>query len=208
MIVLMHGSIASSALCTAGETLAVDKGEVKWVIDVDEAQSPQDLRRPNRNETEEVHNKTDTPDQQVLPPPSKALNTEPYSRNEGILGTNVFVYSALIGTAVIALIQLLQVTILDLPLRVGLFSFAVAIPLLAGSLMCDNMKADYPINIDTYLEFAMNWGGILASYVGIACLFWHFGFYVALTFFLFSIGAYIAWGHIGSKLEKMNSRRV
>ncbi len=114
-------------------------------------------------------------------------------------------YTGFIGTAVVAFIQLLQITTLDLPLYMGLIAFAVAIPLLAGSLFCDNTKANYPTNIETWLERAMNVVGLLATYVGISCLFWHFSLVAAFIFFLVSIVALGITSCVEVRLRKENN---
>ena len=50
----------------------------------------------------------------------------------------------------------------------------------------------------------MNVVGMLATYVGITCLFWHFNFVAALTFFGVSIVALLTYGHAESKLQEEN----
>jgi hypothetical protein len=188
--------------------LTVDKGRGRVGDRVDGAggpQGPPELREPNRSGTEEAHNKTGTADDQGVDPrpPSKFFYKEPYRRDTESLRTQMWVYTGFIGTAVVAFIQLLQITILDLPLWVGLIAFAVAIPLLAGSLFCDNRKAHYPTNMETWWERAMNVVGMLATYVGITCLFWHFSFVAALIFFLASIVALFAASHVEVRLRKI-----
>jgi hypothetical protein len=171
---------------------------------VEKERGPQEQKEPNRNGMEERLNKTDTPNQQVPPYPARVYYAQPYRRDEATLRNNALVYTAFLGAATVALIEL-QTTTLDSPLRVGVFAFATAMPLLAGSILADLMKASYPINIDTHWEMGMIWVGMLASYIGIVCLFWHFSFFAAFVFFLVSIGAFLAYGTVASKLKEINS---
>jgi hypothetical protein len=113
-------------------------------------------------------------------------------------------YSGLLGISTVAMTQILPITPLDRALRVAVFAFAVAIPLLAGSIMAEREKTRTPINIDTSLELVMNLASMLASVVGVTSIFFHFGVLVGVVFLAFSIFAVVGWGQIQLKLTSIN----
>ena len=117
---------------------------------------------------------------------------------------DTLVYSGLLGISVIAVVQLLGTSVIDKPLTVSLYAFAVAIPMLAISIYAVAFEASYEYTvIPIYMDIA-NFGGPLASIIGTAGLFWHFSRLIGITFLSFpskrtkSTGTFPGMRHAGS----------
>lgn len=101
-------------------------------------------------------------------------------------------YSGALGIAVFALVQFLQLPNLDVSLTIGLYCFAISIPFTAtGIVLLTQRSIDPP----EFVTLVFNVGGIvglLASVLGMACLFWHFCPAVGIVFTIASISAYLS----------------
>jgi hypothetical protein len=82
------------------------------------------------------------------------------------------IYAGLLGLAAAAVIQLSEKSDLDLPQIVEIYSFAVAIPLLAVGLITDYARRE-GTSIPPWRDL-IGVTGSLASVVGLGALFFHF----------------------------------
>jgi len=119
-------------------------------------------------------------------------------------------FSALIGVAVVGLLQLLQLEKLDIPLTVSLFCFAVGIPLLGVSIAIISLEAGYgdihyvtPIYVDV-LEVL----GTLAVFIGFTTVFWHFEWLAGLVFLGLSLAGCFTFIVIYSKLVRLAAQQT
>jgi hypothetical protein len=164
---------------------------------VDETPGSQDPDEPNRTAS--------APHQEVPRIPSGVMHhTEPYRRNDHRLRVDLLTYSGLLGISTVAMTQILPISPLDRALRVAVFAFAVAIPMLAASIAVDSERAGAPINIDTHWEYVMKQAGMLASFIGVTSIFFHFGVFAGVVFLAISIFAVVAWSQVQGKLGDIN----
>lgn len=112
--------------------------------------------------------------------------------------------TALIGISAVAVIQLLQVTALDVPLKVSLYCFAISIPMLALYLLIILSKPNYKLQSDMWADQIAVYTGGFCSVVGIAAIFWHFSVSIGITFIITSIFAYILIRIWVSRMNRIN----
>jgi len=102
--------------------------------------------------------------------------------------------TALLGVAVISIVQLSETSVLDNALRFSVYCFAAAIPLLVGYLRL--------LTFDPHRQhlrgrlryvFVLAVFGPLATLLGLGGIFWHFSYRVALVFVAACIIALLIW---------------
>lgn len=123
---------------------------------------------------------------------------------------NPLVYSAFLGVAVLAVIQLLPLAELDWPLTFSVISFAISVPLLAGTVYIINTsrRADYEYEVETWGTFLMDLAGILLNLGGIMWLFWHLWWAAGVLFFLSSAVAFAIFIHYLNAFGEVNAAEV
>jgi hypothetical protein len=86
------------------------------------------------------------------------------------------IMGALLGISSVALIQFLQLKKLDASLTLGLYCFAIAIPVLAMGLFVIHVQELYGLEEGHYPLFGdiVEMLGVLAAFAGIGAIFWHF----------------------------------
>ncbi len=90
------------------------------------------------------------------------------------------IYAGLLGLGAAFIIQLIDKTDLDVAQTVGLFSFAVAIPILATGLLTDYERRSGAKIPGWYDLIGLT--GVLGVVVGLAAMLFHFGIWVGVTF--------------------------
>ena len=81
------------------------------------------------------------------------------------------------------LVQLLQLQALSRPLWIALYSCAIALPLLASSLIAMQLHATFKAPVFTWAAFLQQHIGLLAAYICALALFWHFHWGAAAILF-------------------------
>ncbi len=96
---------------------------------------------------------------------------------------------ALIGLALIAIVEMLSLPVLDIPLKMSVFSFAISIPVLSAVILC--MINDSVFNQKPHGEgIHRAWFfGVFMSFLGIAGLFFHLSLFAGLLFVVLSLTA-------------------
>ena len=88
----------------------------------------------------------------------------------------------------------------DMALTICLFSFAISIPITSLSVYVTSVGMEHKVNpYDDTIFTLVAAGGLLATYVGLVSLFWHFFCFAGLTFLTLSIAA-IAYAIVRRKL--------
>jgi hypothetical protein len=123
---------------------------------------------------------------------------------------NQLTYSALLGVAVFAIIQLLPLAQLDAPLTISAISFAVSVPCLAGTvyIITTARRSDHEYDVETRWTFLMDLAGILLSFAGIAGLFWHLWWVAGVLFVVCSVAAFAVFVHHAKASEEVNSAKT
>ena len=102
-------------------------------------------------------------------------------------------FGALVGVAIIALVQMLSVSSLDVPLKVSIYGFAVSVPSLTAVVLCLIDEARHGIAIYRTSLLWLVVIGNLASFAGISGLFFHFSSYAGITFVTISAIGFGIW---------------
>ncbi len=119
-------------------------------------------------------------------------------------------YSALLGVAVIAVLQLLPLAELDWPLTISTLSFAISVPALTATVYIINMshRADYEYEVETRGTASMDVAGIVFSIVGVAGLFWHLWWAVGVLFILSLVAVFAVFMHYLWRFGEVNAAEV
>lgn len=115
------------------------------------------------------------------------------------------VTAALIGVSTVIVVQLLQLTSFDIPLKIALYSFAVSIPMLTAYFVIVWLKTDYAILVDVWSETFAGVVGGGCSIVGLGAIFWHFSMPIGITFIVAGIAAFgmvAAWGNKHDRINR------
>lgn len=102
-------------------------------------------------------------------------------------------YSALLGVAVVSVVQLVSLDELSTALRVSIVSFSLSIPLLATSayIIFLSRKYEYGYEVETQGTRFASIAGILLVLLGIDTIFWHL-WWLAGGLFIVSSGSAFA----------------
>jgi predicted neutral ceramidase superfamily lipid hydrolase len=94
-----------------------------------------------------------------------------------------FLFTALIGLNIISVTQLLDVTPIDIPLKISLYSFSISTPLLAFFVISYLLKMAYrpSSKFPWYIPFSSFFGSLF-SLVGLTSIFCHFSWIMAVIF--------------------------
>ncbi len=103
------------------------------------------------------------------------------------------VCGALVGLGVIALVQMLSVTTLDVPLRISLCSFAISIPSLTAVFLSFKERGPAAAGRSSRLLTFLWTIGNIASLIGISGLFFHFAVYAGVIFIVIFVLGLVAW---------------
>lgn len=90
------------------------------------------------------------------------------------------IYAGLLGLAAASIVQMLDKEGFDTPQIVGVYAFAVAIPLLAVGLITDYARRAG--NMVSAWRDGIGLLGALSAVVGLAALFFHFGTAIGFVF--------------------------
>jgi len=131
-----------------------------------------------------------------------------YKVDTNFQNENRFIFSGLLGISVVAIIQFLQLSALDTPLTVSLYSFSVAVPLLTLSV--------FTITVTSHLEYTVVPGylvmthtiGTFAAFTGTVCIFWHFSRIAGIVFLLMSLIATVIYSWFDVALTKANKKEA
>lgn len=110
-------------------------------------------------------------------------------------------FGALVGVAIVALVQMLSVNSLDVSLKVSTYGFAVSIPSLTAVVLCLMDEARHGIAMYRTRLLLLMLAGSLASFVGISGLFFHFSSYAGITFVAGSVIGFVIWIQHMQKIE-------
>jgi len=120
-----------------------------------------------------------------------------------VLTIEKVVCTALVGIGVIAVIELLG-TPLDSALTFSLYCFAISIPFLAAySLILASATRHEQIVGKWYLNI-VGIVGIVAAFVGVGAIFWHFNWAIGLLFVGSSLFAFMAWLAFDAAIRRSN----
>lgn len=118
-------------------------------------------------------------------------------------------FGAPLSVYIIAVIQLLSISSLDLLLTIALYLFALGIPLLSAILMINIIDSSFVPPTRTKSRTIITGIGLIASLLGIAALFGHFSAYLSLLFMGSSIIAVIyTIRYIDMILKKLEKKKV
>lgn len=94
---------------------------------------------------------------------------------------------ALIGLALISIVEMLGLPALDIPLKMSVFSFAISIPVLSAVILC--MTNDSVFNLKPHGEgIHLAWFfGVFMSFLGISGLFFHLSLFAGILFVVLSL---------------------
>jgi hypothetical protein len=116
---------------------------------------------------------------------------------------------ALVGLAVVALVQMLSLNGLDLPLGVSVFSFAISIPLLSAAFISAIVETSFDYSVDKpFLLKAVMLSGYLASLIGVSALFFHFAIYAGVIFIAGSVIGFLAVTLYDNKLRALEGTNL
>jgi hypothetical protein len=104
--------------------------------------------------------------------------------------TNIFMASALLGTAVVAVVQYSTIATFSTALIVSAVSFGVSIPILA--IFVNNLVHNEGVDFSRF-KLVVVAIGYLASITGLCALFFHFAIWIGVVFVLGSIAALAAF---------------
>jgi hypothetical protein len=102
---------------------------------------------------------------------------------------NTLMASGLAGVNVIAIVQLASTNTLSWPLTIGVFCFAVSIPLLAATVVVLSEHEELPEMHQTFHYAVLLLGGSFLSLAGIAALFFHLNYAAGGAFLITVISA-------------------
>ena len=97
--------------------------------------------------------------------------------------------TSMVAISVFVVIQLLQLNSLDLALYISLFCFALCLPTMAISVMILNIEQFHKIKTRPKSIDRFGMIGLLAGFVGIAAVFYHFSWQACLLFVV--VGIYV-----------------
>ena len=116
------------------------------------------------------------------------------------------IYAGLVGVGIAAVLTTLSIDVLDLPLCITAYTFAISLPLLALSIVAISLKQRYKYTvIPWYIDFA-NFAGTICAAIGIAALFWHFSWAIGALFTLFGAFTFIAIFLFHESLKQANKK--
>jgi len=116
---------------------------------------------------------------------------------------------ALVGLAVVAMVQMLSLNVLDLPLKVSICSFAISIPLLSAVFISAIVETSFDFSVDKpFLLKAVALGGYLASLIGVPALFFHFAIYAGVIFIAGSVIGVLAVNVYDRKLRALEGTNL
>jgi len=95
--------------------------------------------------------------------------------------------AALIGISTVAVIQLLGQSLLDKPLIISLYCFAISIPMLAVYSLIILMKPKFKLHRDTWAEMTIVLLGSFGAIVGVGAIFSHFSQSIGISFIVASV---------------------
>jgi len=94
-----------------------------------------------------------------------------------------------------------------MPLKISLYSFTIAIPILALYLLNLVAAAQFTYHELTWYNGLAFAGGVLSSLLGFAAMFWHFSRITGLLFTFLSIAGFPAVVHFHARLKAINGDR-
>ncbi len=118
--------------------------------------------------------------------------------------TNRAIFAGPLAIALVAVIQLIGVSTLDTPLVVGLYSFSVAIPLCAFGVFNILTESGCPYTVYPLYRNILEFVGVAGSFTGTTAIFWHFNWYMGMSFMLASGLSVAAYLHLYGKLKQAN----
>lgn len=100
-------------------------------------------------------------------------------------------YSALLGISVVTIGRLVSLSELSIPLTLSILAFALAIPLLAGTVytIISEQRAEYKYEVSGGLAFLTDPLGVITSFGGLVLVFVHFSLIAGI---LFTVGSVLA----------------
>ena len=136
--------------------------------------------------------------------------TYPYAR---LFERLPFIFGGLGGVAALSVIQLSTLSTFDLPTQVALVSLAVSIPCSVMVLFLA-LEGTYPRSrhfepgdrIFFAFRFALFAGSLLTSFIGLAAVFWHFAWWIAVVFIVASAGAFYLTFELDSRAQRHAQR--
>ena len=113
---------------------------------------------------------------------------------------------ALIGVSTVIVVQLLQLTAFDVPLKISLYCFAISIPMLTAYLVSVLIKINHTLQVKMWSEgVAVSIGGA-CSIVGMGAIFWHFSISIGITFIVAVLAAFVLVRIWGAKMDRVNKK--
>ena len=113
--------------------------------------------------------------------------------------------TALLGVSIVSVVEFVGRTDLDLPLRVSLYCFAVAIPFLTAYLMVLNVSSRIEHIAGKWYLNALGISAILGALAGVGAVFWHFSRIIGLVFIACSIIGFFVWIIFEESVRKARS---
>jgi len=109
------------------------------------------------------------------------------------------------GASLIAIIQLISLPQLSTSLKIALYSFTIAIPLLVAFIIITEEKILYQWTLRNLEQKSLTIGTIGAAFafLGFTTIFWHFSFIVGLLFLASSIVGAIIRIRLGKRFEEI-----
>jgi hypothetical protein len=98
-----------------------------------------------------------------------------------------FLFTALLGVSIVAVIQIVGRSEVDRSLFVSLYAFAVAVPFLGVFIWTGDLFVTNKPSLDRWYYNFVGVAGSLASLIGIGAIFWHFSRTIGVIFILCSL---------------------
>ena len=112
------------------------------------------------------------------------------------------IFTALLGMSIIAVVQIVGRTELDISLIIALYCFAVAIPFLASFIwMIDSVSDPKKLADAWYYDF-VGIIGALGALAGIGAIFWHFSKIIGVVFIVCSMFGFCSMIAYSNLLER------
>ena len=115
---------------------------------------------------------------------------------------NDLLYGGFIGISLLTVQAFISLPRLDLPLLISLFAFAIAIPLLAATIMLNNILWIVKYGSDSkWIHFVRNISPI-GAIIGIIAVFWHLSWVSGLLFSISGGIGYLVCTHYYAQVLK------